>query len=58
MATVDKERVIVKCATCGMPGNVVFENGKIKDAFFVCKCPRPAVEEANSSEPYRGGRDG
>lgn len=36
------------CATCGIPGRVDFDDdGKIKAAYFVCKCPRPSVEEAN-----------
>lgn len=39
---------IVVCTTCGTPGRVDFdEEGKIVKAFFVCKCPRSTVEEAN-----------
>lgn len=34
-----------------MPGRVLFEEGTntITAAFFVCKCPRPSVEEANQT---------
>lgn len=40
---------IVLCSICGTPARVVFdENGKIKVAYFVCKCPRPAVEKINA----------
>jgi hypothetical protein len=42
-----EERAIVQCSTCGTSGAVVFEDGKIKNAFFPCKCPRPSVETAN-----------
>lgn len=44
-------RLIVLCATCNTPGSVVFdEKGDIENAFFVCKCPRPSIEEVNEKE--------
>jgi hypothetical protein len=42
-----EERAIVQCSNCGTPGAVIFKDGKIKNAFFPCKCPRPSIEEAN-----------
>jgi hypothetical protein len=42
-----EERAIVECSSCGTPGAVVFEDGKIKKAFFPCKCARQSIEEAN-----------
>lgn len=39
---------IVLCDNCGTPGRVVFDDdGKLKAAYFVCKCPRPTVHEVN-----------
>jgi len=41
---------IVNCLSCGVPGQVVFTNeGKIHNELFPCKCPRPSIEEANST---------
>jgi len=40
----------VLCSDCNLPGRVIFDsNGKIKEAFFVCKCPRTPVEETNAA---------
>lgn len=44
------ESAIVTCSTCGTPGRVIFDDdGEIEQAFFVCKCPRPSVDEANKA---------
>lgn len=35
---------IVLCATCNLPGRVVFgDDGEIKEQYFVCRCPRDPV---------------
>lgn len=52
-----EDRAIVQCTTCGTPGTVIFENGIIKNAFFLCKCPRPSVEEANREGSRESRRD-
>jgi hypothetical protein len=39
----------VLCVSCNIPGRVTVDSdGKIKSAFFVCKCPRPSLKEANA----------